>query len=339
MKRIKVLLVGLGQIGAGYDNTLAFTFDQSRSGSQTLSHARALACHSGFDIESGIDPCPIARQKFSIIYDIPTYPDIQSWQAAQSKNHLDMVILAVPPQIQPRLVREILSILSVKFLLLEKPIASNLKDAELLMNVCSKDPNMTVAVNYIRSWLPSVQAWKQRIKKGEFGSFLHGKITYGKGLLTNGSHFVNLAETWLGSLSLERVLDLGISCLTFDREASLQLRELDYHNAYLQVQSVGSANLRAGELDLWFESGRICWLNEGTSIAYWPICRKDSGETYARLTSLPEVYSTGIQHYQHEVLDRIYSYINTESSSYLKCTLKDGMRLFNLLSSGLTQIQ
>ena len=79
---------------------------------------------------------------------------------------------------------------------------------------------MHVALNYIRRWLPSVQAWRWR-QCGELGRLLHGQLTYGKGLVSNGSHFVNLAEGWLGRLTFQRVIDPGVPCLGFDREATL----------------------------------------------------------------------------------------------------------------------
>ena len=43
MKRIKALLVGLGQIGCGYDLEQPFREDQLCSGPVTWTHARALA--------------------------------------------------------------------------------------------------------------------------------------------------------------------------------------------------------------------------------------------------------------------------------------------------------
>ena len=145
------------------------------------------------------------------------------------------------------LAAKILDLTRPRVLLLEKPLAP-LKHAEALKTVCDFYSETSVGVNYIRRWLPAVQAWRRRIKAGELGRLLHGYLTYGKGLLSNGSHFVNLAEAWLGPLALGRVMDRGQPCFGFDREASLELLAVD-HDHVLSMSSTG-AGLRSGELDL-----------------------------------------------------------------------------------------
>ena len=68
------------------------------------------------------------------------------------------------------------------------------------------------------------QDLQSQLKAGYFGDLLHGRLVYGKGLLSNGSHFVNLAEAWLGPLSSGAVLDQGPALVGFDQEASLRSR-------------------------------------------------------------------------------------------------------------------
>ena len=226
MNRFKALLVGLGQIGSGYDADFPFVFDQPLSSEKTLTHARALACHPGFSLVAGIDPCPEACSRFSQLYGSPAYSDLSSWKDQNPEQSPDLVIIAVSPQLQPVLAAKTLDLIRPRVLLLEKPLATSFKHAEALKKVCDFYPETSVGVNYIRRWLPAVQAWRRRIKAGELGRLLHGYLTYGKGLLSNGSHFVNLAEAWLGPLTLGRVMDRGQPCLDFDREASLELLKL-----------------------------------------------------------------------------------------------------------------
>ena len=56
MNRFKALLVGLGQIGSGYDADFPFVFDQPLSSEKTLTHAGALAYHPAFSLVAGINP-------------------------------------------------------------------------------------------------------------------------------------------------------------------------------------------------------------------------------------------------------------------------------------------
>jgi len=330
--KARALLVGLGQIGCGYDAVLPFVQDQPRSSAQTLTHARALACHPGFSLEAGVDPSPEARQRFSRLYGAPAYADLASWRAATNAAPPDLVVIAVAPQLQPALVQQLLQLTEPQLLLLEKPVASDLEHGRVLQEACARHPQMHAAVNYIRRWLPSVQAWRRRLQAGELGQLLHGQLTYGKGLLSNGSHFVNLAEAWLGPLTLNSVLDQGMPYLAFDREASLDLMASDHGLAPLQVRSVGSAGMRAGELDLWFEGGRLCWLNHGQSIAFWARREAAPGDSHEPLSADPELYPTGLEHYQLEVVDVLHRHLQDPKTCPLLCTFSDGLNTFEALA-------
>jgi len=336
MTRFKALLVGLGQIGSGYDAEFPFVQDQPRSSVRTLTHARALACHPGFSLEAGVDPSPEACDRFNQLYCAPAYADLSSWLASSPDSSPDLVVIAVAPQLQPVLVENLLDLIQPRALLLEKPMASCLQQAEALQALFDRYPQMSVAVNYIRRWLPAVQAWRRRIEAGDLGRLVHGSLTYGKGLLSNGSHFVNLAEAWLGPLVLGRVFDLGQSCLGFDRETSLELLAADHDHAPLQVRSIGAAGLRSGELDLWFEGGRIRWPDHGRAIEFWSRCHPAHGDTYAPLSSDPELYPTGLEHYQLEVVEALHRHLSDPIASPLSCDRDDALRSLQILAPAIS---
>ena len=332
MSRLRALLVGLGQIGCGYDADLPFQWDQPSSSPRTLTHARALACHPSFELLAGVDPSPAARNRFARLYGVSVHDSVAAWRAAATGPDPDVVVVAVAPQLQPALVEQLLSLIAPRLLLLEKPVATSLDEALALERSCARHPGMVVSVNYIRRYLPAVVDWQKRLQAGELGELLHGQLTYGKGLLSNGSHFVNLAEAWLGPLTPGRLLDPGHSCFGFDREASLELQVQAHGLAPLQVRSVGSAGLRAGELDLWFRGGRLCWRNDGRAIAFWPRRPPQAGDRHAPLAAEPELTPTGIDHYQHIVLDASARLLQSHCCSNLGCSLSDGIRTLNTLA-------
>ena len=328
----RALLVGLGQIGCGYDAHLPFQANQPASSSRILSHARALVCHPDFRLVGGVDPCEAARERFARIYGKPAYADIKTWRYSSNGSKIDLVVVAVAPQLQPAIVAELLSASSPRLLLLEKPVAASLNEALALEKICAQKSGLLVAVNYIRRYLPAVQLWQKRLQAGELGALLHGRITYGKGLLSNGSHFVNLAEAWLGPLKLLRVIDAGGACLGFDREASVDLQSLHHGLSILQVRSVGHAGLRAGELDLWFTCGRICWPNDGRAIAFWPRLPPVAGDSHAPLALEPEHILTGLDSYQFMVVDSLARFLRDPTKHVLCCSLSDGIRTLATLS-------
>ena len=222
-------------------------------------------------------------------------------------------------------------------LLLEKPIACGLSQSLNLKSILNAYPQLLIAVNYIRRWLPSAESWRARLQAGELGRFLHGQLTYGKGLLTNGSHFVNLAEGWLGPLTLSKVIEQGKKFNEFDREASLELLANNHGHAPLQVRSVGTAGLRAGELDLWFESGRLSWLNNGREIAFWPRGEPACGDSHSPLSPDPELYNTGLEHYQLEVVEALYRHLLDPRAYPLLCDFNDGLRTLETIAQACTQ--
>ncbi len=67
-----------------------------------------------------------------------------------------MVVVPVAPHLQSGIVTELLNLISSRLLLLEKPVVVNLEQARALEQICAQYPMLTVAVNYIRRYLPDV---------------------------------------------------------------------------------------------------------------------------------------------------------------------------------------
>ena len=226
-------------------------------------------CHPGVDLLGAVDPDQTARDRFSRAYQLPAWPSLMELCNGRAGLQVDLVVVAVPPAVQPALVEQLLNCVCPRLVLLEKPVATHPSAAERLHQVCKRQRGMIVAVNYIRRYLPVVQMLQTSLLAGELGEFLHGHLVYGKGLLSNGSHFVNLAEAWLGSLYQIGSVMRGSKCESFDYETNLTLYVGSDANARLHVSSIGSCGLRAGELDLWFTAGRLCWENSGRSLLLW----------------------------------------------------------------------
>ena len=154
MTRIKALLLGLGQIGCGYDLDQSFQPDQACSGAVTLTHARALACHPQVELVAAVDPSAQARERFSAVYACPAFADLEEYFQDPGPHELDLVVVAVPPALQPSLVEQLLARCSPRMLLLEKPVAINVEAAQRLRQACNRHPKLVVGVNYIRRYLP-----------------------------------------------------------------------------------------------------------------------------------------------------------------------------------------
>jgi len=269
------------------------------------------------------------------VYACPAFADLETYFQAPVHPEADLVVVAVPPSLQPSLVEQLLERCSPRMLLLEKPVAINFEEAERLRQVCLRHSNLVVAVNYIRRYLPVVLELQSQLKAGHLGELLHGRLVYGKGLLSNGSHFVNLAEAWLGPLRSGEVFAHGSAFAGFDQEASLTLTAPSHHGAVLHVQSIGEAGLRAGELDLWFSQGRLLWSNDGQSVQWWQLGDAVASESHRPLMAEPVLFPSGMEHYQHHVLDNLVRHAQQPSAVPIRCDLKAGLQTLQLLESAL----
>ena len=102
------------------------------------------------------------------------------------------------------------------------------------------------------------------------------------------------------------------------------------------MQSIGQAGLRAGELDLWFSRGRLLWANDGRSVQLWPVGTAASGDSHRPLMADPEVLATGMEHYQHHVLDNLVRHGQHPSAVPIHCDLNAGIETLQLLEKALS---
>ena len=336
-KKINTILIGLGKIGYIYDFAIKFQVNNPESSEKIVTHARAISCHPKFNFVAGIDINNETCKKFNLIYENPTYNNIDSF-LNKEKATIDLVIIAVNPHNQPQLIREVLKKINPKVLLIEKPIAISMKETLEVDNILKKHPDLIVCVNYGRRYLPLVQEWKEKIESGELGKFLHGHIIYGKGIITNGAHFLNLAQYWIGKLKLFKTLSKGNKFLDYDSELSFILSAYN-DDSFLGVYSVGNENLRAGELDLWFEKGRLFWHNNGEVLSFWPrILSKSPLETHNSLSKKAKLFKIDNKISQYHVMDLIQKIFDKNVKVELPCTFVNSLETMELMDSALSSV-
>ena len=89
--------------------------------------------------------------------------------------------------------------------------------------------------------------------------------------------------------------------------------------------------LRAGEMDLWFEKGRVCWLNNGRLLYFWPRSYlRNPLETFDSLSEDPKVNFTEITKCQYYVLESIKQYFY-DNTTTLHCSLDDCLETMELM--------
>ena len=146
---------------------------------------------------------------------------------------------------------------------MEKPIATSLEEARAMVDCCAQK-GLPVLVNYSRRFVKEFQALHDRIKRGEFGAYVTGSGYYGKGIVHNGSHMIDLVRFLVGevreAVSLGAVVDLSED----DPSVSAQL-VLD-HGEFFFLHAVDSRVVTVFEADMFFEKVRIKIVDSGAKI-------------------------------------------------------------------------
>ncbi len=203
-------VVGLGQIGMGYD------YD-SADPDHALTHASAFAAHPRFDLAAGVDPDPDRRRAFTSKYGAPAHDNLASLEAGAPR--LDLLAISVPTALHREVACDALERFQPGLILLEKPIAGQVDDAEEII-ARARRAGCTLVVNYMRRFEPGARQVRTLLANGEIGEVYAGRIYYSAGLLNCGTHLVDLVQYWLGDAREIQMLDDGRMILADDFEPS-----------------------------------------------------------------------------------------------------------------------
>ncbi len=192
------LIIGLGQIGMGYDLRLDPTSD-------IMTHARAFSRHPSFILLGGVDPDAQKRKTFEAEYGCPSFATLEE---ALHKISPDLIVISVPTDRHAKVLNRVLELAKPKAVLCEKPLSYDLEEARAMVRLCDEQ-GVRLFVNYMRRSDPGVIEIKRRLDAGEIQTPLKGVVWYSKGLMHNGSHFFNLLEYWLGKMSDAQLIEAG----------------------------------------------------------------------------------------------------------------------------------
>ena len=286
-----VLLVGLGQVAMGYDLL-------STSGDVVLTHARAFATHPAFRLVGGVDPDEARCSLFTRHYGVAAEGNLA---AALTKLKPDIVVIAVPTPNHGELLRAILNHAAPSALLCEKPLSYDLQEARDMVRLC-EEKGCALYVNYPRRATPGGREVKRRLTTGQIAGPVKGVAWYTKGLLHNGSHFMNLLEYWLGPISGFAVISAGRSWDDEDPEPDLRI---DFTGGSVTVLAAREENYSLHEIDLVASNGRLRYAQGGGKILWQPAVADPVVEGYSVLNDAGEEIISGGRMTQWHVADRL----------------------------------
>ncbi len=169
MKKIRTLLIGLGNIGYKYDENSKYI--------QT--HYKAITNNNNFKLIGVIDKNKKRLRKIKSCY-------IDTKISKKILTNTDLVILSVPTEIQYKFVKQILNMGFKKNFLVEKPFV---KDLKILKEIYKKYKKQKFFINYYRNYDDKLIKCLQKMIKNKN---LKIEAKYSKGFFHNFSHYLNL---------------------------------------------------------------------------------------------------------------------------------------------------
>lgn len=244
MNRIPAAVIGLGQIGLGYD------YDRARGDADViLTHAAALDLHPGFELTAAVDADPAKRARFEAKYGKPAYGDAGE---LRRRHAVEAWAVGVPTAFHHPVCEALLQT-PPKAIVCEKPFTGRVDLAADLVGKAA-GAGCLLAVNFNRRFIPSLEGLRREIRAGRFGTLYKGTLFYTKGIGHNGSHFLDLLGFLLGPSGGVHIVEAGRAVLEGDQEPDFAIR---YGEATVHVLAGREECFYMGEFELVGTAGRI----------------------------------------------------------------------------------
>ncbi len=286
MTPYKCIIIGLGQIGMGYD------LDSKNN--KVYTHAKAFTENHDFELIAGVDLSKTKRDLFKKRYKLNAYSKIET---AMANNKADVIIIASPTENHYSILKQVFNCYSPEAILCEKPLAYNINDAEEIVNLCNKY-SVKLFVNYMRRSDPGVIEIKKRIESNKILTPVKGFAWYSKGFLHNGSHFFNLLEFWLGAYVQSNLLTSGRKLNNIDSEPDVEVNFVKGKVIFMSAQEESFSHYT---IELISQSGRLRYDYGGQYITWNSVQIDPDIPNYQVLKEKPEILYNDMDHYQLNV--------------------------------------
>lgn len=315
------VIIGLGQIGMGYD------FDLTGE-SAIYTHARAIAVHPEFRLVGAVDVSPRERARFERCYGVPAFDQIEV-----ALRHLqpNVVVIATPSESHGAILGNVIRACRPKLVLCEKPLAYKLDEARGMVEICEK-AGIELLVNYIRRTDPGVVEIKRRIDSGDINTPVKVNAWYSKGILNNGSHILNLLELWLGDVSSATIIHPGRLWGDGDPEPDV---ELQFDVGTVVLRAAWEEGFSHYGIELLSRSGRLRYDRGGEDIKWQGVYMDPQFKGHRILTDNPETIANGMGIYQWHVYDQIFNYLAGAANTI--CTGQQALKTIETIDSIIKQ--
>jgi predicted dehydrogenase len=307
LKKFNALIVGAGNIGAFFD---------SPDREKILTHAHAYTNHAGFNLIGFFDKDIKKAQKAADIWGCNAFESINE---AFSSEIIDVVSVAVPDEYHYTVLNEI-SKFPIKVIFAEKPLTKTVNEAKEIVQIF-KEKNIDVIVNYSRRFVPEFERIKNNIEKRIYGDYLTGTGYYGKGIIHNGSHLIDLLRYLIGEIDTIKSIS-SVSDYYSDDESVSAVLTFENNKPFF-IQYIDCRKYTIFEIDILFERKRIRIFDSGFKIEEYDIQENKIFKGYKNIVKNAEI-DTSLHNALYNAAENIYKHLIEGQN--LKCNIEDGYK-------------
>lgn len=291
MLMIKALLIGCGNIGAGYDLT-----EQTK----VWSHAKAYALTKTIELSVFDED----REKAKVIADKYNATLLESLSDEQFGN-FHIVSITTPTTTHFHYLSKVLTY-NVPVVICEKPVVSSIEQAEQLANIYSKATSK-ILVNYIRRFQPGYENAKIRLQQLNAQQQLKGIIIkYKRGFLNNASHAADLLAFLFGKPFLFKNFHCASATFdAFDYDPTL-VGSCIYMDCAVSFIGIADTSFSIFEIELFYKNSKVVICHSGNEIRYY-------FEKEGSLKEYPDQRQSGLlDTYMLPVIEEAITLLNTQ---------------------------
>tara|TARA_B100000315_G_scaffold184167_1_gene173155 strand:+ start:5510 stop:6475 length:966 start_codon:yes stop_codon:yes gene_type:complete len=290
--KYNVLIIGAGNIGAFFDTP---------ANDKILTHAHAFTKHKGFNLIGFLDKDTQKAQKAAELWRCKAFRSLDS---AFEYCTIDIACIAVPDDYH-YIILNTLSKFPLQIAFTEKPLAQTNKEAKELIQIF-KQNNIEIVVNYSRRFVPEFEKIKNDITKGIYGEYITGTGYYGKGIIHNGSHLIDVLRYFIGEIDSVKPVD-SISDYNMDDKSIAAVLTFENNKPFF-IQCVDCRNYTIFEIDLFFERKRVRIHDLGFKIEVYEIQKSKVYENYNNIIKVNKI-DTSLQLALYYAAENIYNHL------------------------------
>jgi predicted dehydrogenase len=245
---MKILIVGLGAIGAGFQTP-----------EEVENHA-SVSLENGFNLVGGVDSNLERRLEFISRFKKPAYADLKSAYELSP----EVVVIATNPNSHVDLIESVLGLFPSSTLVCEKPFGKDYADSLKIIEMIEKS-EAKLYVNYSRQFSKGLR----ELHLGIQGTLQSGTVTYNYGLSRSCSHFIRLCIFLFGRPQ---------SVVVSEHNAKKQQNpsfSLNYdHGATIEFIGLQDSGIRIADFHF-ITNAEVIQISQGNS---WNLLKLESGK-------------------------------------------------------------